>query len=55
MSACNCWEAPIHPDFLVAKPPASEVEPLAKKQKPNRGMNKNKEIFEGALTGIDMP
>ncbi|CAK9068874.1 unnamed protein product [Durusdinium trenchii] len=45
-------EAPIHPDFLVAKTPATSSdaqcssEPPTKKQKPNRGMNKNKERRE---------
>lgn len=42
-------EAPIHPDFLVPKPVADVEpgsEPPSKKQKPNRGMNKNKERRE---------
>lgn len=44
-------QAPIHPDFLVAKTPATSSdaqcssEPPTKKQKPNRGMNKNKDLL----------
>jgi hypothetical protein len=45
-SHSSAGQAPIHPDFLVPKPVADVEpgsEPPSKKQKPNRGMNKNKD------------